>query len=162
MRLFVAIGFTQPFKQAISDCQGALKRASSAGNFSRPENLHLTLAFIGEVRDASAALRAVRSVNVAPFDMQLSGGGRFGTLHWLGVESGGQVESLAAAVRDALRREDVPFDTKPFKSHITLAREVVLSREFKPKLPDAAMTVTRISLMKSERINGKLIYTEIK
>jgi len=49
---------------------------------------------------------------------------------------------------------------KPFKAHITLARKVegdVPKLEF----PDAKMKVEKISLMKSARENGKLVYTEI-
>ncbi len=161
MRLFVAINFTEPFKKAVLHRQADLKRASAAGNFSRPENLHMTLAFIGEVGDASAASRAVKSVAFAPFALRLSGGGRFGSLHWLGVESDGKAEALAKALREALRHEGVPFDPKPFKPHITLAREVTLAEEFHPGGPDAAMTVTRISLMRSDRINGRLTYTQI-
>lgn len=168
MRLFAAIHFTEPFRKAVLDYQASLKRAAVSGNFSRPENLHMTLAFIGEVRDASASLRAVKCVQFEPFEMKLSGSGRFGggssgALYWLGVESGKKAEALAAEVRAALAGEGVPFDTKPFKAHITLAREVELGGSpFRAKVPEASMTVSRISLMKSERINGKLIYTEIK
>ena len=49
---------------------------------------------------------------------------------------------------------------KPFKAHITLARKIegdVPKLEF----PDAKMKVEKISLMKSARENGKLVYTEI-
>lgn len=168
MRLFAALHFTEPFRKAVLDYQSALKRTAVSGNFSRPENLHMTLAFIGEVRDASASLRAVQSVRFDPFEMKLSGSGRFGgsssgALYWLGIESGKRAEVLGAEVRSALTREGVSFDSKPFKPHITVAREVKLGGSpFRAKVPEAVMTVSRISLMKSETINGKLIYTEIK
>lgn len=169
MRLFVAINFTESFRQAVLDYQAALKRAALSGNFSRPENLHMTLAFIGEVPNASAAFRAVKSVSFEPFELRLSGGGQFGgressaALYWIGVDSQNRAESLASQVRDSLKREGVPFDTKPFKPHITVAREVQLGgTPFREKVPDASMTVCRISLMKSERINGRLVYSEIK
>ena len=54
MRLFVAINFDSITIENIAAVQGRLK-ALSRGNFSRPENLHMTLAFLGEVgRTASA------------------------------------------------------------------------------------------------------------
>jgi len=163
MRLFAAILLDDPFKKAILDYQSQLRRETVSGNFTHPANLHLTLAFIGEMRDAAASLRAVKSVRFEPFTMQLNGCGRFGKLHWLGIESGKQAEALAAQLRTALQREKVPFDTKPFKAHITVAREAEFAGEpRKLSVPDASMTVCRISLMKSERINGKLMYTEIK
>ena len=49
---------------------------------------------------------------------------------------------------------------KPFKAHITLARKVEGDVP-KLKFPDAKMKVEKISLMKSARENGKLVYTEI-
>ncbi|MBE6598193.1 MAG: RNA 2',3'-cyclic phosphodiesterase [Ruminococcaceae bacterium] len=162
MRLFIAINFTEPFKKEVLGCQADLRRASLSGNFSRPENLHMTLAFIGEVRDASGALRAVKSVRFEPFELKLKGSGRFGNLWWIGADSGKKAEALAAEVRDALRREGVPFDAKPFKPHITVAREVETAADFSMRVPEAVMTVSRISLMKSERINGRLVYSEIK
>lgn len=161
MRLFVAVNFDEPFKKAVLSYQAALKRSAQSGNFTHPANLHMTLAFIGEMRDSAAALRAVKSIAFEPFPLKLRGSGRFGTLHWLGVESERKAEALAAAVRDALRKENVPFDPKPFKPHITLAREVEGTIQNLP-IPQATMTVSRISLMKSERLNGKLTYTEIK
>lgn len=162
MRLFIAINFTEAFRRAILRRQDALRRAMTAGNLSRPENLHMTLAFIGEVRSPAAALRAVESASFEPFALRLSGNGRFGSLYWLGVDSGGRAEALAGELRAALKREGVPFDAKPFRAHVTLAREAILADPaFSMPSSEAAMTVERISLMKSERINGRLIYTEI-
>jgi len=162
LRLFAAIRFTEPFRDAVLDCQHCLKQGAASGNFTRPENLHMTLAFIGEVKDPAPALRAVKSVSFAPFSLTLTEGGTFGgSLYWLGAESGGRAETLASSLRSALKREGVPFDTKPFQSHITLGREVMLSAPVRMKVPAASMTVSHISLMKSERINGKLVYTEI-
>jgi len=163
MRLFAAILFDEPFKKGVLTCQSALRREAFSGNFTHPGNLHLTLAFIGEMKDAASSLRAVKSVRFDPFPIRLKGCGRFGTLHWLGIESDKQAEALADKLRSALKKEGVPFDQKPFKAHITLAREVELAGDFKKlSIPDVTMTVRRIALMKSERINGKLVYTEIK
>ena len=61
MRLFVAIQFSPVVKTALLEAVSTLKRKGT-GTFTRPENLHLTLAFIGETEDlpgAKAALDAV-------------------------------------------------------------------------------------------------------
>ena len=47
MRLFIAINFDEETKQSIIAVQRRL-REWGRGNFSHPENLHLTLAFLGE------------------------------------------------------------------------------------------------------------------
>ncbi|MEF2562283.1 MAG: hypothetical protein UI647_05790, partial [Negativibacillus sp.] len=54
----------------------------------------------------------------------------------------------------------------PFAAHLTLGREVLLEEGFNLKtfsnaLPTMQMPVERVSLMKSERINGRLVYTEV-
>lgn len=49
MRLFYAINFDDTVKKRLSDIQNALRARAVRGNFTLPDNLHLTLAFIGEV-----------------------------------------------------------------------------------------------------------------
>ena len=48
MRLFIAINFSPSFKKAILSSAQQLRDRGVRGNFTREENLHLTLAFIGE------------------------------------------------------------------------------------------------------------------
>ena len=94
--------------------------------------LHLTLAFIGNTPPdrlgaASEAVRAAAAV-VAPFDVVLDGVGRFPVrglpnVVWLGAGEGADgLILLGQRVRAALRERSVPFDDKPFRPHITLAR----------------------------------------
>ncbi len=159
MRLFVAVHFTPEVKSMLLSAIEDLRR-QSAGNFTRPENLHLTLAFIGEsdrVADAKAALSAVTAV---PFELTLSGTGRFGDIYWAGIEKNPALSALADSVRSELLKRNIQIDTKPFKAHITLAREVQ-ARDVKLNIRPASMTVSRISLMCSDTINGKLTYTEV-
>jgi 2'-5' RNA ligase len=108
------------------------------------ETLHLTLAFLGEVDDdrlpdVTAALdRAAATWHERPAGagsvedrqsprVRLGGGGRFGrgrfTLLWIGLV--GDVSALRAlnlAIRRELRRGRLPYDWKPFRPHLTLAR----------------------------------------
>jgi 2'-5' RNA ligase len=93
---------------------------------------HLTLAFLGDVEDdrRDAAVAAVESAARHDHErptLRLAGGGTFGrgrfTTLWVGV--GGDVaelQSLAGTVRAELRRARLPFDRKPFRAHLTLAR----------------------------------------
>ena len=48
MRLFIAILFEENIINALTHFQDNLKAKGVKGNFSRRENLHITLAFIGE------------------------------------------------------------------------------------------------------------------
>ena len=51
MRLFIAIGLNDNIKAALAEMQEAMRRQGIRGNYTRIENLHLTLAFIGEYGD---------------------------------------------------------------------------------------------------------------
>lgn len=67
MRIFIAIRFTEAFKASILDAQEGLKEQGIRGNFTRPENLHLTLVFIGETDRIDDIKTAVASVRFDPF-----------------------------------------------------------------------------------------------
>ena len=96
--------------------------------------LHLTLAFIGNVpaerREGIAAALEEPARRSAAIDLELSGLGAFPAsgppqIAWVRARTGGPGDplgALAADVRDALAKADVPFDPKPFRPHVTLAR----------------------------------------
>lgn len=160
MRLFVAINFSPEIKAALLRAQARLRSLCAGGNFSRPENLHLTLAFIGETERLSDAREAVAECG-GPFELSLSGLGRFGELYWCGIAENPRLTALARELRDALTRRGFKLEAREFSPHITIARRVRADGSVDFDVPPASMTVGRISLMSSERINGKLTYTEV-
>ncbi|MFG1953133.1 RNA 2',3'-cyclic phosphodiesterase [Micromonospora sp. NPDC048830] len=141
MRLFVAV---YPPRPAVDDLSARLAGlrvglAAAAGTNVRladPANAHLTLAFLGEVEadrlvDVESALglaaETFRGGRDASPVLRLGGGGSFGrgrfTVLWVDVR--GDVEALAVLarlVRLRLRRGRLPYDEKPFRPHLTIAR----------------------------------------
>jgi 2'-5' RNA ligase len=98
----------------------------------RPEHLHITLAFLGAVSqerlaEVIAATRAAAATQ-PPFTVTLEGVGRFPEsgaprVIWMGIVQGArETTNLAAALRRALSEGGLPFDDKPFRAHVTLAR----------------------------------------
>lgn len=159
MRLFVAIRFSPEIETVLMKTAAALREAGS-GSFTRRENLHLTLAFLGETEDLAGARAALdEAVTGGRFAITVGGFGSFGDLLWVGVDSGGRLETLAGSVQDSLRRRGFAIERRNWKPHITVARRY---RGPRPRIvvPRCAMTVTRVSLMCSERIGGVLTYTE--
>ena len=160
MRLFVAIQLSDEMKAALCATQRELARRGVRGNYTSEENLHLTLAFIGEYPDAEAVMEALSAVDFAPFDLTLEGLGCFGDLWWEGLSGSDALLALANKVRRALAEHAIPFDRKRFSPHITLIRKAA------GKLPGirirpAGMRVRSISLMRSERGKKGMIYTEL-
>jgi len=129
VRLFVAIRLPAATAEAafriLPEALPALRRV-------RPDLLHLTLAFLGEVPDsrldAVAAGCAVAAREAGAFAISLDRVGSFPPRRgdaaiWLGVADGADpLGRLAVAVRSELERAEIAFDAKPFVAHLTLAR----------------------------------------
>jgi len=161
LRLFIAIRFSDEIKGILQNVIDELKAKSISGNFTRYENLHLTLAFIGETTRVSDIRRVIDSIDVTRFKMTVGGFGNFGKLYWVGIKQNRELSKLAEQLKDRLCDEGFDIDRRKFKPHITVARELFTEGDILVNVPEATMTVGRISLMKSERIGGKLVYTEV-
>ena len=163
MRLFIAINLNIDMLDALAEVQGSMRLGGVRGDFTREENLHLTLAFIGEYPDPDSVLDALETVQFRSFDISLSGYGNFGNLWWVGISDTPALEAVVRRVRRALADADIQFDRKRFVPHITILRKAVLAHGELPQLeiPQAHMTVQRISLMRSDRGRNGMIYTEL-
>lgn len=128
MRTFVALSVPAEPRAALAAEILRLRRTwPGAGRWSRTENLHLTLAFIGELEreEAVRAANAVAEISAVSFDWRFSGLGRFGGLGflWAGFADPAPVAALSQAVRMRLEDLGLPYDPKPFRPHVTLARD---------------------------------------
>lgn len=143
MRLFIAINFGENELDAFEAARDRLRERAGRANYSRRENLHLTLAFLGEqpqarLPDARAAMLAA-AAGSQPFTLRFERSGRF-------RREGGDIWWLAPA--------DCP--------ELTLARRVLSRAEPGALLGSAvACPVRDIRLMLSERPGGRLTYTEL-
>ena len=164
MRLFIAIAPDRPMRNALVSVQDALRRQGVRGNYTPPENLHLTLAFIGEYGDPDAVLAAMESLSFAPIPLRLDRLGAFDALWWAGLAESGELDALVRQLRRALAETGIPFDRKKFRPHITLLRKPVLPRRVDLAafpVPQAEMRAARLSLMLSTRGKNGMIYTEL-
>ena len=164
MRLFIAIPLNEEIRSALTGVQETLIRRGVRGNYTSAENLHLTLAFIGEYPDPDAVLDALETVSFAPFSLKTDGFGSFGDLWWIGLSKSEPLETAVRRVRHALSDAGIPFDRKRFSPHITVIRKASYGGKDKypaVEIPAAEMTVNRISLMRSDRGKHGMIYSEL-
>ena len=162
MRLFVAVNFNEEILAALEETQAMLQKRGLRGRYAPPENLHLTLAFLGEYPDPDRVLEVMDTLDFDPFPLTLEGFGRFGDLWWAGLARSEPLNALVRRLRRALAENDIPFDRKRFSPHITLVRKGGF--DGKPpavEVPKAEMTVDRFSLMRSDRGKRGMIYTEL-
>lgn len=130
MRVFFAVELPEALRRALADGLASLRRLLPPARWVRPEGLHVTLKFLGELedhvverlrQDAALALRQVHPVTVA-----LAGGGFFPSprrprVAWVGGEAAG-MEGWAGRLGECAQRHGVPTEERGFSLHLTLAR----------------------------------------
>lgn len=164
MRLFIAIQFEEKILDALEDFQDDMRAQGVTGNYTRRENLHITLAFIGDYGNTDKVLDAVEQADFRPFDISLEGVGAFGELFWAGIAENPELTGYVKRLRRELAAQGIPYDKKKFSPHITLIRKVSYRNGKAIPVSEAlkgSMRVTRVSLMKSERGKQGMIYTEL-
>lgn len=164
MRLFIAIRFDDEVVDALTRFQGVMKKQGVTGRYTPRENMHLTLAFIGEYSDPDAVLEAMEQVEFRPMQICLEGVGWFDDLFWVGLKENPQLTDYVKKLRHQLAEVGIPFDRKKFSPHITLIRKYACSGGKKsaiPSPPGGSMTATEVSLMRSDRGKNGMIYTEV-
>jgi len=164
MRLFLALELDAPLRASLTTVAAALRRRWPArGSWVRPENLHLTLRFLGEVdRTRAAALGDALAPALlalapalsalapalsarAPFGFEVAGLGAFpnpawAAVLWAGIQPCPELLQIHATIENILRDMGFPPEEKPFTPHLTLAR----IRE-RVKVPDGAAVLEALS-----------------
>ncbi len=166
MRLFIAINFNPEIRSKLVSLADDLRSKSTKGRFSAPENLHLTLVFLGECdeKQAADAKSAMAAVKFKPFALDIHSLGRFkragGDIWWAGISKNKALAKLYDDLTKKLSEFGFQIEKRKFTPHITLGREIIT--KVSPRLfEEFGQTIDKIELMKSERIAGKLTYTAI-
>ena len=131
MRLFVAVNLPKKERERIHRASRALRDQSLPVRWVEPDNFHLTLKFLGEVRAEVVphivAILARVALGCPPFSAQLAGFGAFPTIRrprvlWLGVEPTPALRCLKQDVEWALADLGFERETRAFHPHLTLGR----------------------------------------
>jgi 2'-5' RNA ligase len=150
-----------------------LKKQSISGNFTKKNNFHLTLVFIGEV-DASGLLQIIEmldQVSFEPFSFQLDQIGKFyskgsGDIFWVGVNSVARLEQVYHRFVNELCKLQFSIEIKNYNPHITLGRKVVIKDAISMDILTkhtlkTEIIVNEITLFESKRIDNELVYQEL-
>ena len=160
MRLFAAVQLSDELKRAVTGTLHEMKTAGVKGNYMPTQNLHLTLAYIGEIKDSAAVVEALQKVSFKPFRLSISEMGTFEDILWVGMKGNQGLNGLAKDVRAALDNAGIAYQKDKFIPHITIIRKAA-GRWQQVSAPKGEMMVKKFSLMKSEQKNGKTVYTEV-
>jgi RNA 2',3'-cyclic 3'-phosphodiesterase len=129
MRLFLALDIPDAIRDRISLFIEGVTGFAADARWANPESLHVTLKFIGEQPDSAVdqIKQSVSQIHADATEIHFRNYGFFPTaksprVFWIGVESGPELATLAAAIDHALSSLGIPKEPRPFSPHLTLAR----------------------------------------
>lgn len=139
MRFFVAAEIPEKIKDRLEKIQANLRRAGVQATWVKREAMHLTLIFLGRIKEEEAKrggeILKEQLTGEAGLILKLAELGAFLNFDfprvvWVGLAGEEEkLTSIAERLRKNLKREKIPFDGKPFVPHLTLGR----LRQMKPR-----------------------------
>ena len=125
IRLFVAVDLPETVRTRLAGlCAGV-----PGAKWVAPENMHLTLRFIGDVDDTLAIdiSETLGRIHAPAFEFRLGEVGHFGSRGkvralWVGIEACAALEHLHDKIESALVRVGIKPESRKFTPHVTLAR----------------------------------------
>ncbi len=143
MRAFIALPMPSEAIEAITELQVQLPK----GRPVPEENLHLTVAFLGDQPDRAieAVHEGLSSLRAGAISVELSGAAFFGGRHGqaLGLEANGgpALKDLYDRVVSRVRGAGITLERRRFRPHVTIAR---LPRGAEPSAPLGLLAGARI------------------
>ena len=165
-RLFIAINFSAAVRSELAELQDGMRKNARRGSFAHPDNIHLTVVFIGDCDklQTEAVIAVMDGIRFRPFDITVDRTGNFprhgGSTWWAGVSDNSVLSAVRDEIAERLTDRGFDIDRRRYRPHITLGREVVTD-----DLPKNAgpfiQPVRSIELMRSRRADGKTVYDTI-
>src|SRR5215467_5010398 len=130
MRLFVALSIPAEIRENLSSLIDGLRRADGKPKWINPDNLHVTLKFIGEivseklsaVSDALVTVRAERPISLDFREIGFFPSERRPNVAWVGIHSAANLAPMVAEMNSVLTPLGIPREEKSFVPHLTIAR----------------------------------------
>ncbi|WP_026486600.1 RNA 2',3'-cyclic phosphodiesterase [Caldanaerobius polysaccharolyticus] len=176
MRTFLAVHLSEEAVQDLCRMQEFIKAHNIKARFTPKDNFHITLKFLGEINytDVQKIHDALKGkfTGIHPFNIKLHKVGYFPgdeniRVLWVGVvDKTRGLGRLHSIIESELACVGIPRDKRPFKSHITVAREVDKSSEIMDIIRSfcflsGEFAVDRVTLMESRVDDYKRIYTPL-
>jgi len=131
VRSFIAVDLDdQKLLQSIVAAQQTLSRAGGDLKLVEPQNIHITLRFLGEIRQelVQDIIEQMKEVRFSAFTARFRGVGVFPNAHrprvvWVGIEDGAkEMSEISNTLEKGLRTLRVQPDNRGFTPHLTIAR----------------------------------------
>lgn len=172
MRLFIAALIPEQIQRLLSLYIGTLKQAVDGVKWEKPEKLHVTLNFLGDVDQSRvkeiSSLLSQNTQNCSPFQLSTTLFGAFPNLRnpkvfYAGLSQNKEMSKFHSLIEDGLSEFGFERESRKFIPHITLGRvkKRVLLQNI-PVLQKKEFKITEIGLIKSELRPEGSVYTPIE
>jgi len=179
MRTFIAVELSKEIQDALEELESQLRKSGADVKWVKPQNIHLTLKFLGEIdpKNTEEIKQVLLDIakGLTPFKMRLTNLGAFPKINyprviWVDIEEGKDtLVKIAADLEEGLAKIGIPREDKPFKAHTTIGR--LRSPQNRNQLVDQMQkftsplnkecTVDRLTLYKSTLTGSGPIYEVI-
>lgn len=131
MRVFIGIKPDDSVRETIKNALEPFQKIPTPIRWVKPENIHLTLKFIGEIspEKKNQLVDGIRNTGFqsAPISLHISGFGKFGpgeslNIFWAGIDPIPPLKQVYDRIENTLAGMEIQRETRPFKPHITLGR----------------------------------------
>lgn len=183
MRTFIAIALPHDIKESLEHLQKTLKTAGADVKWVEPNNIHLTLKFLGEVDEKKverieAILEETAGAH-SSYHIRVSGAGAFPRISsprviWVGMDYGvDETTQIAKELEVKIAKIGIPKENRPFSCHITIGRtrsgmnlqklaEKLQALHTTSGIPPQEFPVTKLTLYKSTLTPPGPVYEVLK
>jgi len=178
IRTFIAVSISEEARKAVAQMIVSLQEFGSGIRWVKPENLHLTLKFLGDIEEENLPKleEAMNSSTemIKPFKYELVNVGCFPNYKrprvlWIGVEdSEDRLLLLHQNIESEFTKQDFPKESRKFTPHLTIARvkdfrkcESVISKFSDYNFGSHKNVVEEVLLMKSNLYPSGAKYTKL-
>ncbi|WP_320047464.1 RNA 2',3'-cyclic phosphodiesterase [uncultured Ilyobacter sp.] len=169
MRLFFAVDIPEDIKKRLKHEICELEKMKIPCKFVKLKNLHMTLLFLGEVKEEElqGIIEKVEKFKSAPVEVSMKNFGYFADkrknvrIIWKGLSKGEKRLSsvskfLIEANREILEKNELT--SKPFKGHLTVGRIKKWDRKVSQKIMEEIIRLNKIAENESFRIENFHLY----
>jgi len=169
LRAFIAVEIPTEIQAIIAHSITPLKNAlpKSLIRWVSPQNVHLTLKFLGDISPANLErLVGILKVEAAlheMFSMSLGGLGAFPTQRrarvlWIGLEAPPALAALQRGVGAATAQLGFPGENRPFSPHLTIGRVAQNSSPTDLQHIQSALDATKVGKLATVRVQAIHIF----
>ena len=168
LRAFIAVEIPSELQQKIQkETANFRKQISSLVRWVPPQNMHLTLKFLGDVSPNSVEflIQMLRNEaeHVQGFDIHLAGLGVFPNLKrprviYIGIQAPAALDALARGIESASRRLGYEAEERPFSAHLTLGRVRQNVTAAEQQQIRRAVEGTQVDLLGTARVDSVHLY----